>query len=192
MELIFATNNQNKVGEVKRILKSQFEILSLSDIGFTGDIDETEPTIKGNSELKADFIFKKYNKNCFADDTGMEVESLNGAPGVHSARYAGDDCVYSENVEKILRELRGVKNRKAKFITVITLILDGKKYFFEAITFGKIINETRGSLGFGYDPIFLPDGYNQTYAEMTHELKNKISHRGIAIQKLTDFLTKQE
>ena len=188
MKLIFATNNKDKLREVREIFNEKYNILSLKDIGFFDDIAETEITIKGNSELKADYIFNKFNVNCFADDTGMEVEALNGEPGVYSARYAGEDCSYTDNVKKVLENLENKKNKNAKFITVITLIIDKKKYFFEGIVNGKIIDKPRGSKGFGYDPIFLPDGYNETYAEMDFKLKNKISHRGLAIQKLSEFL----
>lgn len=189
MKLIFATNNQNKLSEINQILGNKFEVLGLKDIGFHDDIPETEPTIKGNSELKADFIYKKFAINCFADDTGMLVEALNGEPGVYSARYAGLPSNSEKNIQKVLTNLKGKQNRNAKFITVITLVLDGKKHYFEGVIEGEILHEKHGKSGFGYDPIFRPKGYSKTFAQMSADEKNKISHRGLAVQKLADFLS---
>ena len=188
MELIFVTNNKNKLAEIKRILGNDFKILSLKDIGFEGDIAETSDTIAGNSLQKTKFIYDKYGKNCFGDDTGLVVEALNGEPGVYSARYAGENATYEDNVNKLLKEMKNIENRKAYFITVITLFLDGKMYQFEGRVDGIITTNKRGSENFGYDPVFLPDGFSQTYAEMSIDEKNKISHRSIAVQKMVDFL----
>jgi XTP/dITP diphosphohydrolase len=189
-KLVFATNNNNKLREVKAILKDKIELLSLKDINCNVDIPETADTIPGNAKLKAEYVNVHYNMNCFADDTGLEVEALKGAPGVYSARYAGEDKSSEANMKKLLHELDGKENRKAQFKTVIALILDGKEYLFEGIIKGEIIKEKRGGAGFGYDPIFVPEGYNQTFAEMGDEIKNKISHRAIAINKLCEFLEK--
>lgn len=188
MELIFATNNLHKLSEIRAILKDKFQIKSLKDIGFVGDIPETNPTILENASQKSHFIYDRYKINCFADDTGLEIEALNGEPGVYSARYAGEKATYEDNMYKTLREMNGKTNRNARFITVISLIIDGKEYFFEGIVNGIITVEPHGSDGFGYDPIFMPEGYDITFAQMSAELKNSISHRGLAIQKLVDFL----
>ncbi len=190
MKLIFATNNKNKLREISQILNQKYELLSLKDIGFHDDIEETESTIKGNSELKADFINQKYKINCFADDTGLEIDYLNGEPGVFSARYAGDSHNDEANIKKVLQKLEGVKNRKAQFVTVITLILDDKKYFLEGIIKGEITEQKHGENGFGYDPIFRPEGYSETFAEISAETKNEISHRAIATKKLIELLNK--
>ena len=189
-KLVFATNNNNKLREVKAILKDKIELLSLKDINCNVDIPETADTIPGNAKLKAEYVNVHYDMNCFADDTGLEVEALDGAPGVYSARYAGEDKSSEANMQKLLHELDGKENRKAQFKTVIALILDGKVYLFEGIIKGEIIKEKRGNTGFGYDPIFVPEGYNQTFAEMGDEIKNKISHRALAINKLCEFLEK--
>jgi len=188
MELVFATNNQHKLRELQQILGQHFNLLSLNDIGCLEDIPEESPTIEENSMDKAVYVFEKYKKNCFADDTGLEVEALDGRPGVISARYAGDEKNMDNNIAKILMELEHHENKKARFKTVISLILDGEKYQFEGIINGKIIKEKRGNGGFGYDPVFVPDGYNTTFAEMPADDKNKISHRGLAVQKLVEFL----
>lgn len=188
MELIFATNNLHKLSEIRAILKDKFQIKSLKDIGFVGDIPETNPTILENASQKSHFIYDRYKINCFADDTGLEIEALNGEPGVYSARYAGEKASYEDNMYKTLREMNGKTNRNARFITVISLIIDGKEYFFEGIVNGIITVEPHGSDGFGYDPIFMPEGYDITFAQMSAELKNSISHRGLAMQKLVDFL----
>lgn len=188
--LIFATNNKHKIEEVNHILHGRFEIISLNAIGFNQDIPETELTLEGNASLKAWHIYNRYLKNCFADDTGLEVEALNGEPGVFSARYAGDGHNFNLNVDKLLSNLTGINNRKARFRTVISLITDGKEFLFEGVVNGKIIEERKGVNGFGYDPVFIPDGYDITMAEMTSELKNKISHRAQAMQRMADFLLK--
>jgi XTP/dITP diphosphohydrolase len=188
MKLLFATHNQNKVIEIAPIVPQCFEIVSLQDIGFHEDIPETAQTLEGNAVLKAETIFKATGLNCFADDTGLEVEALNGAPGVFSARYAGEQKNAQNNIDKLLQELQEEQNRKAQFRTVICLILEGEKYMFEGIVEGKIETIRIGSGGFGYDPIFTPMGYNRTFAEMTLEEKSKISHRGLAFDQLIRFL----
>ncbi len=188
MEIVFATNNEHKLRELQQILGQQFKLLSLRDIGCEEDIPEESPTIEENSMDKAVYVFKKYNKNCFADDTGLEVEALDGRPGVISARYAGEEKNMDKNIEKVLSELEGKTNRNARFKTVISLIIDGKKYQFEGFVNGTIIKEKKGKGGFGYDPVFAPDGYDNTFAEMAADEKNKISHRGLAVKKLVDFL----
>lgn len=193
-ELVFATNNQHKLRELQQILGQQFKILSLEDIGCHEDIPENSPTIEENSMDKAIYVHEKYGKNCFADDTGLEVEVLDGRPGVISARYAGDEKNMDKNIDKVLSELNNKKNRKARFKTVISLIIKNKRYQFEGIVNGTIIKDKKGKGGFGYDPVFVPDGYDITFAEMDAEKKNKISHRGRAVQKLVEFLqiTKSE
>ena len=190
MKIVFATNNQHKLKEVREILGEKFEVMSLNDIGCHEDIEETADTLEGNSMIKTQYIFNKYRVNVFADDTGLEVRSLNGAPGVYSARYAGGEGHDSEaNMSKLLRELEGVTDRTAQFRTVITLmLLNGEIKTFEGIVEGKIIEKRRGETGFGYDPIFCPEGYSQTFAEMESEMKNSISHRGRAVEKLAQFL----
>ena len=187
MELIFATHNLHKAEEVRAILGSNYHIKSLHEIGCP-DIPETADTLKGNALQKAQYVFDHYHVNCFADDTGLEVEALDGRPGIYSARYAGEGCTYQDNVLKMLEEMRGVTNRKASFKTIIALILDGKQYFFEGRVDGEILTEQRGSDGFGYDPIFKPLGFRQTYAEMSAMSKNTISHRARAMQQLKTFL----
>ncbi|HSA04529.1 MAG TPA: non-canonical purine NTP diphosphatase [Tenuifilaceae bacterium] len=188
VELVFATNNQHKLKEVQALLGNHFRLLSLSDIGFDEEIPEDFDTLQDNSLQKARYIYSKFGYSCFADDTGLEVDALNGEPGVYSARYAGEAKNPHDNIVKLLKNLSGVKNRRAKFRTVIALILNGKEYLFEGKVDGEIIDKGRGGDGFGYDPIFLPEGYNQTFAEMPLELKNQISHRGRAVVKLVDFL----
>ena len=190
MKLIFATNNKHKLEEVREILGNQFEILSLKDINCFEEIPETQSTIKGNASQKAHYIYNKYKFDCFADDTGLEINALNGAPGVYSARYAGENCSYEDNVQKILKELKNETNRKAQFKTVISLIINEKEYFFEGKIKGKITNNKQGTSGFGYDPVFLPEGYSETFAELSADKKNKISHRGLATQKLIKFLAR--
>jgi XTP/dITP diphosphohydrolase len=187
-ELIFATNNLHKLTEIQSIIGKNFTIKSLHEIGCTEDIPETAPTLEGNALLKAQYIYDKFGKNCFADDTGLEVEELDGRPGVFSARYATDGHDFEANIDKVLNELTGVENRKARFRTVIALILDGSVQYFEGIVNGEIIAERKGVKGFGYDPVFLPDGYEQTFAEMPLAEKNKISHRARAVSKLVEFL----
>lgn len=186
-DLVFATHNAHKLEEIRAILK-EYNILGLNDINCHTDIIEDASTLEGNAIIKANFVTNIYNINCFADDTGLEVEALDGAPGVYSARYAGENCSYQDNVIKLLDALKDIENRKARFRTVIALNLDGKQYTFEGIVNGIITKEQHGEKGFGYDPIFLPDGYDMTFAEMPLEIKNKISHRGIATQKLIEFL----
>jgi XTP/dITP diphosphohydrolase len=188
MELIFATHNLHKAEEVRAILGSNYHIKSLHEIGCP-NIPETADTLKGNALQKAQYVFDHYHVNCFADDTGLEVEALDGRPGIYSARYAGEGCSYQDNVLKMLEEMRGVTNRKASFKTIIALILDGKQYFFEGRVDGEILTEQRGTDGFGYDPIFKPLGFRQTYAEMSTMSKNTISHRARAMQQLKEFLT---
>ena len=188
-KLVFATNNAHKLDEISSILGEKVELLSLKDIHCHVDIPETADTLEGNAMLKAEYIYKNYGLDCFADDTGLEVEALNGAPGVYSARYAGGEGHNSEaNMQKLLQNMQGVQNRKAQFRTAICLILDGKKHLFEGIVKGEIIKEKRGSSGFGYDPIFVPEGYTKTFAELGNETKNKISHRALAVEKLCRFL----
>jgi XTP/dITP diphosphohydrolase len=187
-QIVFATNNKNKLREMREIMEGQYEILSLDDIGCHEEIIEDADTIEGNSHIKADFITNKFHLDCFADDTGLEVEALDGAPGVYSARYAGEHCSYQDNVNKMLDAMKGKTNRKAAFRTVIALNLDGKSYTCEGRCDGQILEAQRGTDGFGYDPIFMPDGFNQTFAEMTHDDKNAISHRGRAMQQLIAFL----
>jgi len=188
MELVFATNNHHKIREIQQILGYEFNLLCLQDIGHFEDVPENSPTIEANSMEKADFIYRKYLRNCFADDTGLEIEALGGRPGVYSARYAGEEKNMEKNIDKVLLELKDHTNRKARFKTIISLILNGEKHQFSGLIYGKILEERRGKGGFGYDPVFLPDGYNQSFAQMDAELKNKISHRGIAVQKLAEFL----
>lgn len=187
--LVFATNNAHKLEEVSAILGDKIELLSLKDINCQTDIPETADTLEGNALLKSSYIFQNYHLDCFADDTGLEVEALDGAPGVYSARYAGGEGHNAEaNMLKLLHEMEGKENRKAQFRTAISLILDGKQYLFEGVIKGEIIKEKRGNSGFGYDPIFVPEGYSQTFAELGNDIKNKISHRALAVNKLCDFL----
>lgn len=172
------------------MLSNSIEILSLNDISYFDEVDETETTLDGNAKLKANYITQKFGYNCFADDTGLEVESLEGKPGVYSARFAGEPSNSEKNIQKILSELENKTNRKAQFRTVICLIIDENQYLFEGICKGEILTRKQGEKGFGYDPIFKPEGYSTSFAEMSSEEKNKISHRGIAIQKLVQFLKK--
>jgi XTP/dITP diphosphohydrolase len=188
MKLVFATNNLNKLKEVQEMLSNSIEILSLKDINCFDDVDETETTLEGNAKLKADYITNNFGYNCFADDTGLEVASLGGKPGVYSARFAGEPANSENNMQKLLTNLEPKENRKAQFRTAICLNLDGKQFLFEGICKGEILKEKQGKEGFGYDPIFKPEGFSESFARMNSEKKNKISHRGIAIQKLTDFL----
>jgi len=190
-QLIFATQNKNKVEEIQQQLKEGVSIKSLIDLNYTSDLEETQNTLEGNAWQKARFIYQKFGESCFADDTGLEVSALNYAPGVNSARYAGSTKDFEKNTKKVLQELKGKSNRMAQFRTVIALIFDGKEYEFEGICKGKIIESKRGDKGFGYDPIFQPMGYEQTFAEMSVEEKNKISHRGIAVRQLIEFLNQR-
>ena len=191
MKIVFATNNEHKLSEIRSILGDNFEVLSLKDIGCDVDIPETGTTLEENALIKAQYIFDHYHVDVFADDTGLEVDALNGAPGVYSARYAGGEGHDSEaNMAKLLKELGENNNRKARFRTVIALIQQGKIHEFEGIVNGEIIRERRGGEGFGYDPIFQPDGYDQTFAELGTDVKNHISHRARATQKLAEYLLK--
>ncbi|PKP15745.1 MAG: non-canonical purine NTP pyrophosphatase [Bacteroidetes bacterium HGW-Bacteroidetes-23] len=190
MQLVFASNNPNKIKEIQLLLPKEITILSLEEIGCFEDIPETAPTIEGNAIQKANYVTEKYGYSCFADDTGLEVEALNGEPGVYSARYAGEQKNADDNINKLLSNLADKENRNAQFKTVICLNLDGNQHLFEGIIKGEIINEKRGSEGFGYDPIFIPNGYSKTFAEMPISEKSKISHRGLAVEKLVGFLTK--
>lgn len=188
--LVFATNNAHKLEEVRAILGNDFQIASLKEIGCHDDIPETADTLEGNAMQKAQYIKDKFGMDCFADDTGLEVEALNNAPGVFSARYSGPGHDSEANMKKLLHEMEGKGNRKARFRTVIALLLDGKEYTFEGIVKGNIIEEKRGDSGFGYDPIFVPEGYDLTFAELGNDIKNKISHRAEAVKKLSAFLKK--
>ncbi len=187
-KLVVATNNAHKLEEISAILGNEMELLSLKDIHCNADIPETADTLEGNARQKAMYIHENYGMDCFADDTGLEVEALNGAPGVFSARYAGDGHDSEANMQKLLKELEGKENRKAQFRTAICLIMGGKEYLFEGIVKGRIIEEKRGGAGFGYDPIFVPEGYDQTFAELGNDVKNTISHRARAVEKLCAFL----
>lgn len=188
MQLIFATHNKNKLKEVKSLIPKTINLLSLDDINLLNEIEETASTIEGNALLKAKTIYEQTKTNCFADDSGLLVDALNGAPGVYSARYAGEQKSDEDNIQKLLNVLNNESNRNAHFKTVMALIIDGKDYLFEGIIHGKIAAEKSGTNGFGYDPIFIPDGYTETFAEMSSEIKNAISHRGIALQKLIEFI----
>ena len=190
MKLVFASNNKNKIQEIQALVPNTIQIVSLEDIGCTEDIPETADTIEGNAILKANYVTEKYGYDCFADDTGLEVEALNGAPGVYSARYAGEQKDANDNMDKLLSELKDKTNRKANFKTVIALNLNGKQNLFTGIINGKIIEEKIGTNGFGYDPIFVADGYEKTFAELSMEEKLTISHRGIAVKELILFLQK--
>ncbi|KAA6342540.1 Nucleoside triphosphate pyrophosphohydrolase [termite gut metagenome] len=186
--LVFATNNLHKMKEVSFMLGNKVELLSLSDINCRIDIPETAATLEGNALLKARYIYENYGLNCFADDTGLEVEALNNEPGVYSARYAGEGKNSQANMLKLLQKLEGKENRKACFRTVVALILYGEEHSFEGIVHGEIIKEGRGDFGFGYDPVFVPEGYGKTYAELGNDVKNVVSHRAMAINKLCEFL----
>lgn len=188
-KLVFATNNTHKLEEVANMLGKRIRLLSLSDIDCTADIPETGTTLEENALLKAQYVYNHYHTDCFADDTGLEVEALNGAPGVYSARYAGGEGHDSiANMKKLLANLEGETNRRARFRTVIALIRNGQTHLFEGIVEGTITTSQSGTAGFGYDPIFIPDGYDRTFAELGNEIKNNISHRARAVVKLTEFL----
>lgn len=188
MKFVIATNNIFKVEEIRHALGRRIELLTLNDIGFSGDIPESEKTIEGNAIQKARYIYERYKINCFADDTGLEIEALNGEPGVYSARYAGEGCRFEDNIKKVLSAMRTAQNRSARFRTVIALIINGKPETFEGVVKGIICKRKRGKNGFGYDPIFQPEGMNKTFAEIPLEEKNKMSHRAIAIRKLVHYL----
>ena len=185
---IFATNNKHKLEEIQQIVGDKLSILSLQDMNFREDIPENEPTIEGNALYKARFIYNRFGKDCFADDTGLEVVALNGEPGVLSARYAGEEKNYQSNNELLLKNLNPFPNKSARFKTVIACVLEGREYVFEGIIEGTIVNEPKGKNGFGYDPIFQPSGYQQTFAELSEEVKNTISHRARAMEILFMFL----
>ena len=187
-KIVFATNNQHKLQEVREILSKSFEIVSLQDIGCEEDIPETADTLEGNALMKARYVKEHYGYDCFADDTGLEVAALNNAPGVYSARYAGESKDSIANMQKILKELEDKNDRTARFRTVIAFILDGKEILFDGIINGTIIESQKGSAGFGYDPVFVPSGYSETFAEMGNEVKNTISHRALAVEKLKMYL----
>ena len=187
-EIIFATNNAHKLAEVQAVLGDGFRLLTPRDCGVTEDIPETQPTLEGNASQKAHYLFDRTERNCFADDTGLEVYALNGAPGVHSARYATDGHDFAANNRLLLKNLEGVTDRRARFRTVISLILDGHEHLFEGIVEGRIAEQPAGIEGFGYDPLFIPDGFSKTFAEMTAEEKNQVSHRGRAVRRLAEFL----
>lgn len=190
-KLVIATNNAHKLQEIAAILGDEIELLSLKDIRCFDEIPETAETLEGNALMKARYIRDRFGMDCFADDTGLEVEALHGAPGVYSARYAGGEGHDSEaNMQKLLKELQGETNRAARFRTVIALLMDGEEHLFEGIVNGSIIEEKRGAAGFGYDPLFVPTGYDATFAELGEEVKNQISHRARAVQQLVDFLRK--
>lgn len=190
--LLFVTNNAHKLTEIRQIAGNQMEILSLADTGFSGEIEETAPDLEGNALQKARFIHNLYGLNCFADDTGLEVDALDGAPGVLSARYAGIKATYADNVNKLLTDMEGKTQRTARFRTVIALIINNKEYLFEGRIEGTISLSTSGDEGFGYDPVFVPQGYTQTFAELPAAEKNRISHRGLAVEKLMQFLHQNE
>jgi len=188
MQLVFATHNRYKLHEIRSMLNDRFRVISLDDIGCLEEIPETQSTLEGNASQKTRYLYGRFHCNCFADDTGLEVEALGGEPGVISARYAGPGKNFDDNIVKLLEKLTEIKNRRARFRTVISLLIDGQEKQFEGIVRGEILKEKRGNGGFGYDPVFLPDGKNLTFAEMSLEEKNKISHRGKAFEKLAEYL----
>jgi|TARA_B110000438_G_scaffold163036_1_gene156093 XTP/dITP diphosphohydrolase len=190
MKIVFATNNQNKLQEIKSLVPNNINIISLNDIECHDELPENQLTLEGNALEKANFIYSKYGCSCFADDTGLEIDALNGDPGVYSARYAGLECLAEDNMNKVLNKLNGIKNRKAKFRTVIALIIDGHEYLFNGECLGEITKNKIGLDGFGYDPIFLPIDSELTFAQMDKTEKGIISHRGISVRKLVDFLSK--
>ncbi|MBL4753385.1 MAG: RdgB/HAM1 family non-canonical purine NTP pyrophosphatase [Flavobacteriales bacterium] len=188
MKLILATNNRHKLKEVSLVLTKNIELLSLADINFSGEIPEDQDTLEGNASQKSHYIFDKFGRDCFADDTGLEIEALDGKPGVYSARYAGEGCSFVDNMEKVLQEMVGLENRSARFRTVISLIIDGKEMQFEGTVEGEMLAQMAGDEGFGYDAIFRPKGYDQSFAEMPLSEKNTISHRARAVAKLSEYL----
>jgi XTP/dITP diphosphohydrolase len=192
MELVFATNNKHKLEELQAIFGKQFKLLSLKDINCIDEIPEDQATLEGNASQKAFYIFNKYGYNCFADDTGLEIEALNNEPGVYSARYAGEERSAEANMKKVLENLAKINNRKARFRTVISLVINGEEKQFEGIVDGEILKEKKGASGFGYDPIFQPEGFTVSFAEMGLSEKNKISHRGRAVQKLVQYFKEIE
>ncbi|MDO8929580.1 MAG: non-canonical purine NTP diphosphatase [Bacteroidota bacterium] len=192
MKLVFATNNLHKLQEIKQMLNGSYELLCLNDIGCEDDIPENQATLEGNAAEKSFFIYNKYGLICFADDTGLEIEALNGEPGVYSARYAGEERSAGNNMDLVLAKLDKINNRKARFRTVVSLVIDGNETQFEGIVDGQILEEKQGETGFGYDPIFKPDESDRSFAEMPMDEKNKISHRGRAIQKLIEYLIRHK
>lgn len=191
MKLVFATNNPHKLREIQHVLGENFELTGLKALGCHEDIPEEQDTLEGNAAQKAFYVYEKYGENCFADDTGLEVESLGGAPGVFSARYAGEDKNPENNIQKLLKALQGKENRKARFRTVISLVIEGKETQFEGIVEGTILHQQQGTEGFGYDPVFQPQGYKLSFAQMPLSQKNTISHRARAFRKLIEFLQKK-
>jgi len=189
MEIVFASNNAHKLEEVRSKLPKEFTVLSLKDVLGDVDIPETGETLDENASIKSRYVFERTGKNCFSDDTGLEIAALNGEPGVYSARYAGEGCSFQDNIDKVLEKMNGEEDGSACFRTVISLNLDGEEHFFEGRVDGEILTEEHGEKGFGYDPIFRPNGFKESFAEMTLEKKNEISHRGKAVQKLVDFLS---
>ena len=187
-KVVFATNNKHKLDEIRKITTGRIEILSLSDINCNEDIEETGTTLEENALIKVRYIKNKYGYDCFGDDTGLEVEALNGEPGVYSSRYAGEQCSSQDNMNKLISALQGADNRNAQFRTVIAAILNDKEHLFEGVVKGHITTEKHGSNGFGYDPVFMPSGYNQTFGELSDEIKNGISHRAVAMEKFIAFL----
>lgn len=190
MDLVFATHNENKLKEVRLLLPKDIRLISLEEIGCHEEIPETETTLKANAQLKADYITQHYGISCFADDTGLIIDALNGAPGVHSARFAGEEKDSKKNIEKVLFQLKNTTSRTARFKTTIALNLNKERILFEGAVEGTITMEKKGAEGFGYDPIFIPIGYDQTFAQLPIQIKNEISHRGKALQKLIAYLTK--
>lgn len=188
MKLVFATNNPFKFREIKELLKSNLKLLTLKDINVSEEIPETHDTIEENAVEKAQYIYNKYHIDCFADDTGLEIEALNGEPGVYSARYAGKNCTFDDNINKVLENLKDSTNRRARFRTVIALVIKGKINLFEGVVNGSILTYRKGTNGFGYDPIFVPENFEKTFAEMALDEKNKVSHRTLAIKKLISYL----
>ena len=191
MKLVFATNNQHKLKEIEAMLGFNINLLSLGEINCSDEIPETGETLEENARQKSEYIFDRYNINCFADDTGLEIDALNGEPGVYSARYAGEEKDAELNMRKVLRLMDGVNNRQARFRTVISLIIDGQELQFEGVVEGVILEEKAGEEGFGYDPIFQPTGFNESFAQMSLDVKNKISHRGRAVSKLVQYLNEK-
>ena len=187
-KLVFATNNAHKLEEVRAVLDNKIEIVSLNELGCYDDIPETADTLEGNALIKAEYVFNKFEMDCIADDTGLEVEALNGEPGVYSARYGGEPHNAQKNMQKLLTNLKGIENRKARFRTVIVLKDAERELYFEGTIHGHISETPSGAAGFGYDPVFVPDGYNKSFAELGPELKNKISHRALAVEELIRFL----
>lgn len=187
-KIVFATHNEHKLREVAEVLKDRYQVIGLTELGCTEDIEETADTLQGNARIKSMYVYEKYGYDCFSDDTGLEVDALNGAPGVYSARYGGGDHDSEANIKKLLHNMEGVENRSARFKTVISLIEKGEERLFEGVVEGDILVTPIGDKGFGYDPVFVPKGYDKSFAELGDEVKNKISHRALAVNKLVDYL----